>query len=379
MVGAGIKPFWIAGIRKMDNINKVLSGSEKAVYSLRSLYTSYGYVQYKMSKFEEYDLYVRNKDFLVSDAVITFTDTDGKLLALKPDVTLSIIKNGKDIDNGVKKVCYGENVYRPSKGTRSFKELMQVGLECQGDIDDYIITEVLALAVKSLKSISEDYALDISSLDVVSGVLEDLSLNKSAKKEILEYLGEKNADRIADVLDRENIDQEKGKALIELSKLYGAPTKVVEILNGLNLTGKAKEGLDKLQIVTEGLSALGLIDNVNIDFSVVDNMNYYNGIVFKGFISGIPTGILSGGQYDNLMQKMGRKNGAIGFAVYMDELESISNVQNKYDVDVVVLYDNKTPIGKVNELVENTVKGGETVLATKTSPDKLRYKRLIKA
>ena len=131
----------------MDNINKVLSGSEKAVYALRSLYTSYGYVQYKMSKFEEYDLYVRNKDFLVSDAVITFTDTDGKLLALKPDVTLSIIKNGKDIDNGVKKVCYGENVYRPSKGTRSFKELMQVGLECQGDIDDYVVTEVLALAV----------------------------------------------------------------------------------------------------------------------------------------------------------------------------------------------------------------------------------------
>ena len=79
----------------MDNINKVLSGSEKAVYALRSLYTSYGYVQYKMSKFEEYDLYVRNKDFLVSDAVITFTDTDGKLLALKPDVTLSIIKNGR--------------------------------------------------------------------------------------------------------------------------------------------------------------------------------------------------------------------------------------------------------------------------------------------
>ena len=79
------------------------------------------------------------------------------------------------------------------------------------------------------------------------------------------------------------------------------------------------------------------------------------------------------------MQKMGRKNGAIGFAVYMDELESISNVQNKYDVDVVVLYDNKTPIGKVNELVENIVKGGETVLATKTLPDKLRYKRLIKA
>ena len=85
----------------------VLKYEEKAVYGLRSLYRRYGYLPYKMSKFEEYDLYVRNKDFLVSDHIITFTDTYGKLLALKPDVTLSIIKNGKDTC-GVQKLCYNE-------------------------------------------------------------------------------------------------------------------------------------------------------------------------------------------------------------------------------------------------------------------------------
>ena len=71
----------------------VLKNEEKAVFELRELYSKYGYLQYKMSKFEEYDLYVSNKDFLVSENIITFTDTDGKLLALKPDVTLSIIKS----------------------------------------------------------------------------------------------------------------------------------------------------------------------------------------------------------------------------------------------------------------------------------------------
>ena len=52
-------------------------------------------------------------------------------------------------------------------------------------------------------------------------------------------------------------------------------------------------------------------------------MKYYNGIVFKGFIKGIPTGILSGGQYDKLMEKMGKKSRAIGFAVYLDELTKL--------------------------------------------------------
>ena len=102
----------------MNNI--YLKSEEKAIFALRSLYQKYGYMPYKMSKFEEYDLYLKNKDFLVSDNIITFTDTDGKLMALKPDVTLSIIKNMKEKNDSVQKVYYNENVYRVSKGTQSF-------------------------------------------------------------------------------------------------------------------------------------------------------------------------------------------------------------------------------------------------------------------
>lgn len=83
---------------------KLLKSEERAIFNLRSLYRKYGYAPFKMSKFEEYDLYVRNKDFLVSDRVITFNDTNGKLMALKPDVTLSIIKNSDDAPNEKKKV-----------------------------------------------------------------------------------------------------------------------------------------------------------------------------------------------------------------------------------------------------------------------------------
>ena len=89
---------------------KLLKNEERAMLSLRSLYRQYGYMPFKMSKFEEYDLYVRNKEFLVSDSVITFNDTDGRLLALKPDVTLSIIKNGVDEPGAKQKLYYNENV-----------------------------------------------------------------------------------------------------------------------------------------------------------------------------------------------------------------------------------------------------------------------------
>ena len=75
--------------------DRVMNEQERISFRLRSLYSEYGYERYRMSKFEEYDLYSRNKDFLFSENVITFTDTNGRLMALKPDVTLSIVKTGK--------------------------------------------------------------------------------------------------------------------------------------------------------------------------------------------------------------------------------------------------------------------------------------------
>ena len=135
---------------------KLLTSSERAAFSLRSLYRQYGYLPFKMSKFEEYDLYVRNKDFLISDNVITFNDTDGRLRALKPDVTLSIIKNSSCEPGCKQKVYYNENVYRVSQKLHRFKEIMQVGLECIGDTDILDTYEVVLLAVKSLAEITED-------------------------------------------------------------------------------------------------------------------------------------------------------------------------------------------------------------------------------
>lgn len=354
--------------------DRVLSGVEKAVNSLCALYESYGFSQYKMSKFEEYDLYAKNKDFLVSESVITFTDTDGKLMALKPDVTLSIIKNAKE-SVGVNKLFYNETVYRVSKGTKSFKEFMQVGLECLGDIDEYSVAEVLMLAAKSLNTISNDYVLDISHLGVVKGVLEQTDVSADGKKQILSCLGEKNVQGIEAVCEEEKVGKAQTEVLKKLVAVYGAPEMVIAQLKNLNLGGEAAQSLSELESIIAALKIFG-IDKINIDFSVVNDMGYYNGVVFKGFISGIPTGILSGGEYDKLMQKMSKKSRAIGFAVYLDELEKLNEKQKDFDVDVLVVYAD-TNINDVCKLVKEITDGGETVLAVKIFDEKIKAKRVV--
>ncbi len=351
------------------------SFGEKVVFSLRSLYGRYGYSQYKMSKFEEYDLYARNKAFLISDGVITFTDTNGKLMALKPDVTLSIIKNSKDEENTVQKVYYNENVYRTDKGTASFKEIMQVGLECIGRIDNYNISEVITLAGRSLKKISENSVLDVSHSGFVSGVIDAFGISEEKKADVLKCISEKNIHELQKICSEENISEKKINALRSLITTCGAPDKVLPVIKE---TFGGLADTTALYQLSDVIESSGEKSMIRIDFSVVDDVNYYNGIVFKGFVEGIPTVVLSGGQYDKLMQRMNRKSGAIGFAVYLDTLERFAAGEKQYDVDEVVLYDENTDFTLLGKYISSAVKQGKSVSAQREIPNGVRYRELIK-
>ena len=295
-----------------------LSFQEQVIFGLRELYRNCGYTQYRMSKFEEYDLYAKNKDFLISDSVITFTDTNGKLMALKPDVTLSIIKNIKDRSEGVQKLFYNENVYRISKGNQTYKEIMQTGLECIGQIGAGEIGEVITLAARSLLTISPNSVLNITNLDVLTQVIGGLDVSRAEITEILKCVEEKNTAG----LKKLNIEEETLEILTKLIGTAGVPEYVLPQLIQ-SLAGKCD--VSSLQGLAELIASVedGQIRSMlRVDFSVVSDINYYNGIVFKGFVEGIPTAVLSGGQYDKLMKKMKHSSSAVGFAVYLDMLDA---------------------------------------------------------
>ena len=328
-----------------------------------------------MSKFEAYDLYVANKDFLVGDGVITFNDTDGKLLALKPDVTLSIIKNSSD-DNGKQKVYYHENVYRISGETKQFKEIPQVGLECIGDIGVYEVFETLLLAAKSLEAISSEFVLDISHLGILSATLDDIDCGNSFNREVMHLLAEKNLHETAALCEKYDVDEGKKNNLLAIVRTYGNMKNTLNVLEPLCVSEKAKEAFSQLKTVCALLETCGFEDKIRLDFSVVNDMKYYNGIVFKGFVDGVCEGVLSGGQYDKLMARMHRKSGAIGFDVYLDLLQGFKKQKPAYDVDVLVLYDDKTDIEKLVEYVLLQTSVGKSI-NVRRSADKVRYNEVV--
>ena len=373
----------------MNLDESVLKKEEKTAFLLRSLYQQYGCLQYKMSKFEEYDLYAKNRDFLVSDNIITFTDTNGKLMALKPDVTLSIVRNTRDIPGYVNKVFYNENVYRVSRGSHAYKEIMQAGLECIGDIDDYNIFETVLLAVKSLDIISDENILSISHLGIIISLLKEIGLNDDEQKKAIKLIGSKNmhefeslcliaARKTAEKSYEKSINPDTDDASVKsiervmrILMLNGSPD---EVLPKLRKECCDEEAVSQLEALTAMLNAAGEGSRVIIDFSVVSDMSYYNGIVFKGYVKGVPESILSGGQYDQLLKKMGKRARAVGFAVYMDFLERYFENDNIYDVDAVIMYDDNTDRRALFNAVQVAMNKGMKVTAQKEVPEKLRCK-----
>lgn len=300
----------------------ILKFDEKAVFTLRGLYDSYGYRPFKMSKFEEYDLYSKNKDFLVSDGVITFNDTNGKLLALKPDVTLSIIKNSKDADGVCEKFYYNENVYRISETSHSYKEIMQTGLECIGDIGEKEVFEVTLLAAKSLELLSDNFCLHLCHIGLLNALFDEYEISDSLKGEIITALGEKNIGVLKELLDKNSFN-----AFKTLIKNYSSTKEAISNIEAIAQKEQTSLYISELKNICENLSSKGFRDKIAIDFSIISNEGYYSGIVFKGFIESISTRVLSGGRYDKLMKRMNRSSGAVGFAVYLDTLERLNETK----------------------------------------------------
>jgi len=339
------------------NINEILpddnllTREEEVIMRLRALYKQHGYAQYKTSRFEEYTLYTEHKAFLPSGDIITFTGANGKLMALRPDVTLSIVRDIsrstilRDINNSTtsnnecrgvtsraQKLYYNENVYR-SDGNE-FKEQMQIGLECIGNIDIKQAGEVLWLASCSLEALSKmigfdaenpKWHLDISHMGYINSLLNypynkdgDSKLSSAHKNELLKYISEKNGAEITKFCAKHGLPREFHSAISNLTEIYSPISETIDKLKEQSISAESDIAITELEALLDVLKEFGIEQNLYLDFTIVNDISYYDGLIFQGFIEGIPRKVISGGRYDMLLRKFNISSGAIGFAVYLD-------------------------------------------------------------
>ena len=301
----------------------LLQPKERASFGLRALYEGAGCRKYHMGQFEEYALYQENQSFLPSRQVITFTDLDGRLLALKPDVTLSIAKSAQPAPGETKRFYYSENVYRPAAESRTFKEIAQMGVEFLGRVGEAETGQAVALAVRSLEWLSESmgpaWRLEVGHMGYLSGLMDALKVPEAARQGILARLRARNSHELRAAALAAGLDREGAGALAALLELCGPAAAVLPRAEKACRNGAMRAAVAELRAAVAGAG-----QGVQIDLSLSGEMEYYNGLIFQGYLQGAPRPVLRGGRYDLLARKFTPGAGAVGFAVYLDELDRLA-------------------------------------------------------
>ena len=345
---------------------------------LRGIYTKSGYSRYRTVGFEEYDLFTEYRDFLTSGQMITFTGAGGRLLALKPDITMSIIRDASEERGRTDKFFYSESVYRVPAGGDEFKEILQIGLECIGDVCSYDRAEVVSLACKTLAVTGCDYMLDISHTGLIDGLRQLFGISQRHRAELARMMKDKNAPGIAKLCAHSGIKEEDAAKLIELSRL-SLPIREAKdalISLGLGKFSESSEAISELSMIADSLTDEEA-KHISLDLSVVHGMNYYDGIVIDGYIDGVSEAVLKGGEYGKLIAKMGRTGSGLGFALYTDLLELIDESSAHYVADVLLVCGDCKPQA-VTAAVEKLRSEGKTVLVQKSDAGAERCRTAFK-
>ena len=341
----------------MKNYIKNMSKKDLVLLNIRKMYDSYGYKKISLPSFEEYDLYNENKDFIDRN-VLTVMSPNGKLLALRPDITLSVAKKvSKDQSLKYSKIYYQENTYNLTKYV-GYEEDEQLGIELIGKESTFLDFEIINLAVKSLDIINKKSMIVLSHAGFISSVFENFDLEYEIKEEILDCINRKNSHNIQKILKRnEHISENVKKLIYKIPELSGNLENIEKELLKYEINGNTKKILSELKQLNSLLMKFYKKSKIIFDFSVVKNLNYYNGIILQGYVENFSNVILTGGRYDKLFEKFGVDTGAVGFAILTDGLKGYYKDTDKKDFEILIAYDN-SDFEKLVEIVNDFQKKG---------------------
>ncbi|WP_288300407.1 ATP phosphoribosyltransferase regulatory subunit [uncultured Brachyspira sp.] len=315
-------------------MNANLINENSIVSNLINIYEKFGFKKIKLSKFEDYNLYNNNKDFLQTEHILTFMNLNGNLKSLRPDVTLSIVKKVlKDNEKETQKIYYIEDIYKIV--SNEYEEIPQVGVEIIGKLNNYSNLEIISMAIESLKSINKNYILEISNIDFISAIFDEINLEENLKIEMLNNIYLKNKHDLEKLLNK-NVDGKYKKYILSFIELSGNYKDILKKLKSLIINKKMQKSYEELKSLSFVFELYNNFDKILLDFSIESQLGYYNGIIFKGYIKESNDIILSGGRYDKLLNKFNSNKNAIGFAIYMDKLYE-KNKSSDY-IDILILY-----------------------------------------
>jgi len=313
----------------------------------RKLFRSYGYYEVETPTFEFYDTFSVEKDLAPQETMFKFFDQQGRILVLRPETTIPIARL---VGTKLKDACYPlrffyiANTFRYNElGGGKQKEFTQAGAEIVGASTPESDAEIIATAVNCVKALGiEDFQIDIGQVEFFKGIMDETGLDEKDVEQIRILIDRKDFPGVEEIVERHSIKKELKELILGLPRLFGSVDSILKKLDTGVLNDRALKALDNLKQVLEILDDYGLRSYVSVDLGMVQRLNYYTGIIFRGVTYGVGFPFLSGGRYDNLIENFGKACPATGFSIginmVMTALERQKAQFEEPGVDTLVCY-----------------------------------------
>lgn len=343
----------------MKNKNIIPEGSRDLIFTecrrkkiiingLEKTFESFGYDEVITPTVEYYKTFSIDDKCMDEEKIYKFFESSGRILALRPDMTLPIARvvstKMKEVETPIR-LRYTSNIFRVNRKFGGKKnEYTDLGVELIGvpELDGDI--EALTMALEGFKKLNiSNFKLEIGNIKFFNEIFNKSKIKEDEKEKLAELIEEKSLIELEKFLNSLEIEESKRKFLKRLPWLFGNE----DILNNDIEFKDDKDVMDAiiyLKKINKILKELGYEENITFDLGMVPGVNYYTGIIFKGYIEGARAPVLSGGRYDNLIKSFGRDLPAVGFSIDVDLILENINFNNEEKIKEYIIYYGKNKL-----------------------------------
>ncbi|MDU1052672.1 ATP phosphoribosyltransferase regulatory subunit [Clostridium baratii] len=343
----------------MRNKNIIPEGSRDLIFNecrkkkiiingLEKTFETFGYDEVITPTVEYYKTFSIDDKCMDEEKIYKIFESSGRILALRPDMTLPIARvvstKMKEVKTPIR-LRYTSNIFRVNRKFDGKKnEYTDLGVELIGvpELDGDI--EVLTMALEGFKKLNiSNFKLEIGNIKFFNEIFDKSKIREDEKEKLAELIEEKSLIELEKFLNSLEIEESKRNFFKRLPWLFGDE----DILNN-NIEFKEDKDVMSailyLKKINKILKELGYEDNITFDLGMVPGVNYYTGIIFKGYIEGARAPVLSGGRYDNLIKSFGRDLPAVGFSIDVDLILENINFNNEEKIKEYIIYYGKNKL-----------------------------------
>lgn len=317
----GVRDILPAELRKRREIYK----------KIRQVFEASAYREVITPTLESLELYAGIEGLVDKSEMFKVVDDQGQILVLRPDLTMPIARLAasrfQDSPRPLKFSYLSSAFQSKNSQSLSLKEKTQAGVELIGSAGLESDLEMILLLIKTMEKIGvKDPLIDIGHADLINEIFADLEIAENEKIELRRLLAAKNKVGIKNYMQKIELTAEAEEVLLKLPALFGEPKMVVEKLEEMPLSEETKAVLKSLEKLFDKLAEFKLLKFITFDPVLISRHGYYTGLIFKGYARGFSNLLANGGRYDNLTEKFGLEEPAVGFAL---EIENIIDYLNR--------------------------------------------------